>query len=179
MKRNFKLNSQLATRNSKLTLALDPSLHVTGYAFVDSNEKVIHTGIIKTSPKTPEAKRLAELMAELHSLILKYLPEDIAIELPFSGLNPQTTMKLAGVRAVILLLGEQAGIPVAEYTTFEVKGAITGNNAAGKDQVRRGVKAITGIIAKSHHISDAIAVGLCHRRRKRWKEISQRKTTTG
>jgi Holliday junction resolvasome RuvABC endonuclease subunit len=47
---------------------------------------------------------------------------------------------------------------------------MTGNKAADKEQVRRMVKRLTGIYVANDNISDAIAVGLCHLRHRKFEQ---------
>ena len=49
-------------------------------------------------------------------------------------------MAVAEVRGIILLLCEQKGIPVTEYTPNQVKQAITGSGRADKKQVQEMIK---------------------------------------
>ncbi len=151
-----------------LTLALDPSLAETGVAILDQRtEQVITTLAIKTNPAHPEQDRLRVLQEGLVRLIKKLKPVDLAIELPFVGVNPDTALKLGGVRGMILTLANLHHLRVYEYTTFEVKQAVSGNKTADKEQVRRMVKRLTGISVANDNISDAIAVGLCHLRHRK------------
>ncbi len=57
-----------------------------------------------------------------------------------------------------------AGCVVAEYTPSQVKAAVTGNGAAGKEQVQRMVQAILGLTARPSpaDAADALALALCH-----------------
>ena len=143
------------------TLALDPSLSETGYAVMKKDE-VIEFGTLKFNGTQPEASKLRGLSEGLKKIIQKYDPQELAIELPFVGKNPDTAIKLGGVRGVILELAEASGLKIYEYTTFEIKKAVTSNPVAGKEQVNRMVETITGIKTGNYNISDAIAVGLCH-----------------
>lgn len=154
-----------------LTLALDPSLAETGVAVLEqATARVVTTLAIKTNPTHPEQDRLQVLQEGLTRLIKKLRPVDLAIELPFVGVNPDTALKLGGVRGLILTLANLYHLRVYEYTTFEVKQAVSGNRTADKAQVRRMVKRLTGIDTDNDNISDAIAVGLCHLRHRRFEE---------
>lgn len=154
-----------------LTLALDPSLAETGVAILDQQtERVVTTLAIRTNPAHPEQERLQVLQEGLAKLIKKLKPVDLAIELPFVGINPDTALKLGGVRGMILTLANLHHLRVHEYTTFEVKQAVSGNRTADKEQVRLMVKRLTGIYVANDNISDAIAVGLCHLRHWRFEQ---------
>ena len=64
------------------------------------------------------------------------------------------------VKAVIKKI--QQSMTNYEYTTFEIKGSVTDDHCADKEQVRAMVALITGIKTDNYNVSDAIAVGLCH-----------------
>jgi len=146
-----------------LTLALDPSLRETGVAVLDqATARVVATLALKTSARHPEQERLRVLYAGLAKLIKNWKPADLAMERPFVGLNPNTALKLGGVRGMLLALANVHQLPVSEYTTFQIKQAVTGNRTASKGQVLRRVARVTGLRLTNPNIADAIAVGLCH-----------------
>lgn len=125
---------------------------------------------IRTNPAHPEQQRLKVLQEGLARLIERFRPAEVAIELPYVGVNPATALKLGGVRGLILALANQKRLQVYEYTTFQVKQAVTGSKGADKEQVRKMVERIVRRRVTNHNISDAIAVGLCHLRHRRWEE---------
>ncbi len=162
-----------------LTLAIDPSLAETGVAVLDQKtEQVLTTLAIKTNPAHPEQDRLQVLQEGLAKLIKKLKPTDLALEMPFVGVNPDTALKLGGVRGMILTLANLHHLRVYEYTTFEVKQAVSGNRTADKEQVRRMVKRLTGNYVANDNISDAIAVGLCHLRHRKFEQALERSGRT-
>lgn len=128
---------------------------------------MVATFTIKTIPTSPEQDRLRVLQDGLAKLLKKLKPADLALELPFVGVNPDTALKLGGVRGLILALANSHHLRVYEYTTFEVKQAVSGNKTADKEQVQKMVKRLTGIAVANDNISDAIAVGLCHLRHRK------------
>ena len=160
-----------------LTLTLDPSLSQTGYAVMEEDtsilgflDVVLEYGTLKFKSSQPEAFRLKKLADGLKKIIKKLKPRETAIELPFVGKNPDTALKLGGVRGVILELAESNGLNIYQYTTFEIKKAVTGNPVADKKQVNRMVETMTNIKTNNYNISDAIAVGLCHSANIRFKK---------
>lgn len=159
-----------------LTLALDPSLAETGVAVLDQvTTRVVATLSIKTSSRSPEQERLRVLYEGLARLIKTLHPGDLASELPFVGLNPNTALKLGGVRGMLLALANVHHLPVYEYTTFQIKQAVTGNRIAPKGQVLRMVARLTGTRLTNSNIADAIAVGLCHLRHLQWQQALTRR----
>jgi hypothetical protein len=58
----------------------------------------------------------------------------------------------------------EAGRPVVEYTSNEVKMAVVGYGGATKDQVQRMVAAVLGLdeAPKPPDVADALALAVCH-----------------
>jgi len=155
------------------TLALDPSLSQTGYAVMKEDEVIAH-GTLKSKDSQPEGLRLYGLVEQLKKIIQRFKLQDLAIEAPFVGINPSTAIKLGGVRGVILELAAANCIDIYEYTTFEIKKALTNNHIADKEQVNKMVEIITGLETGNYNISDAVAIGLCHAAKMRFKKAIER-----
>jgi crossover junction endodeoxyribonuclease RuvC len=66
-----------------------------------------------------------------------------------------------------MLAAGERGLPCAGYTPQQVKGAVCGSGAAGKDQVASMVAALLGLPAppRPDHAADALAVAICHANR--------------
>jgi Holliday junction resolvasome RuvABC endonuclease subunit len=67
----------------------------TGWAFYNAREKKFIRGLIKTSPKNSEAKRLSYFRSELLKLFKKYKPTHIVMEDIYAGRNIKTLKLLA------------------------------------------------------------------------------------
>lgn len=160
-------------------LALDPSLAETGFAVLNiPDERILAHGTIPTKRHLTEPQRLTILGKTILDLIRHHTPTELAIELPFVGHNRSTALILGGVRGVLLYLAEIQGLQIHEYTTTQVKNAMTSNPTATKTQVQYMIIRLTGSTPTNHNESDAIAVGLTHLRHRRFsKPISQQSTT--
>jgi crossover junction endodeoxyribonuclease RuvC len=148
-------------------LGIDPGLSTTGYGIVDvrpASVKVVAAGTIRTDPTAPVASRLAELHADVVSLIVDHAPEELAIEEVFVNRNLQTATTVGRASGVVLLAAAAAGIPVFEYTPTAVKRAVTGSGRAGKAQVETMVSRRLGVPMGGAPADayDALAVALCH-----------------
>ncbi len=146
-------------------LALDPSLAETGFALLDaSTERVLAHGTIPTTRRHSDQQRLATLAMALINLIRTHEPEELATELPFVGHNRRTALTLGAVRGVVLYIAQSHGFRVYEYTTSQIKSAMTSNPTASKSQVQHMIRRFTGLSIANHNESDAIAAGLTHLR---------------
>jgi crossover junction endodeoxyribonuclease RuvC len=152
-------------------LGVDPAAAgPTGYAIIESEGRkcrVLHYGAFRVTAKRQKSSAGAALQ-EVHSLlcdlILKFKPQIMAVESVFSALNVRTALRLAEVRGVVLLAGEQNGVEVHSYSPREVKACVTGYGHADKRQMQMMVKAHLGMkeIPEPSDAADALAVALCH-----------------
>ncbi|MFC1721873.1 crossover junction endodeoxyribonuclease RuvC [Patescibacteria group bacterium] len=150
-------------------LAIDPGTATTGYAILqisrrNSNPKLVSYGCIITTAKTPLPKRLAILAKDLRSLISRFHPQELAVEELFFAKNVKTGTAVGQARGVILLIGAEKKLKIAEYKPVEIKLAVTGYGQAPKKQIQRMVKTILGLETRPRpdDAADAIALGLCH-----------------
>lgn len=111
----------------------------------------------------PQPARLALLHRLVADLVARSRPSTAAVEELFFATNTTTAMQVAEARGVILLALEQAGVPIWQYTPMQVKASLTGYGKAGKPQMVRMVRAVTGMqAALPDDAFDAVAVALCH-----------------
>ena len=151
-----------------IVLGIDPGLTRCGYAVLDAqgNRTVtaLAMGVIRTSPSTPLPQRLAELKAELVSLLVQYRPDAVAVEQVFFQTNVRTAMATGPASGLALAEAATAGCRVAQYTPHQVKGAVAGWGGADKAQVQKMVQARLGLasVPEPPDAADAAALALCH-----------------
>jgi crossover junction endodeoxyribonuclease RuvC len=100
----------------------------------------------------------------LCDLIAQFKPHVMAVESVFAALNLKTALRLAEVRGVVLLAGEQLGVRVYSYSPREVKACVAGYGHADKKQMQAMVKVQLGMkeVPEPSDAADALAVALCH-----------------
>lgn len=149
-----------------IILGLDPSLSCTGWGIirVDGNRiSHIANGQVKTDAKVALPDRLAHLDTVLAAVIADHAPTCAAVEEVFVNDNPQSTLKLAHARGVVLLGCARAGLPVGEYAPRLVKKAIVGTGGAAKEQVQAMLRVLLpGAKVVGPDAADALAVAICH-----------------
>jgi crossover junction endodeoxyribonuclease RuvC len=148
-------------------LGIDPGLSVTGYALVraeGSDTTAVAAGVIRTDASLPMSERLAELYADLESLIAERCPEALAMERVFVNRNLQTAEGVGRASGVVLLAAARAGLPVHEYSPSAVKKAIVGVGTAPKQQIQEVVARRLGLreAPAPADAADALAVAMCH-----------------
>ena len=97
-------------------------------------------------------------------VIEKFKPDVLSIEEAFYAVNVNVAMKLGQVRGVVLLLGEQAGMEIAEYSPRLIKQTVVGYGNAEKHQVQEMVKLLLRLktVPQPHDAADALAIAICH-----------------
>jgi len=151
-----------------IVLGIDPGTALTGYGVVSGEPfgalALVECGVIRTNPRDPLAVRLREIHEDVRALITRHAPAALSVEDVFYSRNVRTTVVLGHARGVILLAGEQAGLPVHEYPPAEIKKAVVGTGAATKDQVQFMVTRLLRLKHAPHppDAADAVAVALAH-----------------
>jgi crossover junction endodeoxyribonuclease RuvC len=121
-------------------------------------------GVLQTPHTDPINERLASLMGQLDALITLHRPDVVVVERVFFQTNARTAMGVAQASGLALALATKAGCIVAQYTSNEVKQAITGFGGAEKAQVQQMVARMLGLetIPKPADAADALALALHH-----------------
>ena len=138
-----------------------------GYAVIAVNQQklsLLEFGVLKPGKAKDTYKKLQMIFNTVSGLIIKYEPNDLAIEAPFFGKNVQSMLKLGRAQGVAMAAGLFRQVPIFEYSPKKVKQSVTGNGNAGKEQVMKMLLSIFAIKETPTHYdaSDALAVALCH-----------------
>ncbi len=149
-------------------LGIDPGLSRCGYGVVvraaDGSLSAVACGVIRTPPTDPLPDRLCELNRELRALLVEFTPDAVVVERVFFQTNVRTAMSVGQASGLALAAASEAGCEVVQYTSNEVKQAVTGYGAATKDQVGRMVQSLLRLaeVPKPVDASDALALALTH-----------------
>jgi len=152
---------------------IDCGTEFTGYGVVevDSSPRnprliAVASGTIRLKKKETTPQRLAQVYAELTSLIALYEPDAVAIEEVFFSANAKSALKLGQLRGVAMLAAANCARPVVEYAPLSIKSSVVGYGLAGKDQVQFMVKRLLGLepgsAFDSPDAADALAIAICH-----------------
>ncbi len=147
-----------------IILGLDPSLSCTGWGVIRTEgSRIVHiaNGQVPTDAKAPMPRRLSHLQTELDAVIAEYRPDRAAAEEVFVNKNPQSTLKLAQARGVVLAACGSAGLEVSEHAARLVKKAVVGTGGADKAQVQAMLKVLLpGARIAGADAADALAVAI-------------------
>jgi len=150
-----------------IILGIDPGLAIVGYGAVTvAGGKVtpIGHGVINTPAGADTPYRLAEIYADMRTIIGNIKPDHVAVEKLFYTTNQKTVIDVAQARGVIMLALRQANIEIFEYTPLQVKMSVTGYGKADKKQMIEAMRRLLGMAAapKPDDAADALAIALCH-----------------
>ena len=148
-------------------LGVDPGMTRCGLGVVDGapgrSLALIHVDVVRTPPDADIGLRLLAQADAVAEVIETFQPDVVAVELVFSQHNERTAMGTAQVAGVAILAATRAGIPVALHTPSEVKAAVTGSGAAGKDQIAAMITRLLGLATapRPADAADALAIAIC------------------
>jgi crossover junction endodeoxyribonuclease RuvC len=159
-------------------LGIDPGLSRCGYGCVRSEAgrtSAVAAGVITTELGDSVPDRLASLRGELYSLLRELRPDVVVVERVFFQTNARTAMSVGQASGVAMLTAVELGCEVVEYTSNEVKLAVTGFGAATKDQVQKMVARLLALDAlpQPADAADALALALCHLSTAPWARPSR------
>lgn len=153
----------------RIIIGIDPGTNVMGYGVLGIHMKtprMITMGVIQLNRFESHYLRLRRIYERVLWLVEQYLPDEMAIEAPFFGKNVQSMLKLGRAQGVAMAAALVRDIPIAEYEPRKIKMAITGNGAAGKEQVQEMVRRILDIpkedLLPQLDATDALGAALCH-----------------
>lgn len=147
-------------------LGIDPGIGICGFGLINASSrtgaKVLDYGAVTTKVDAPLPSRLKELYDSLVQVFDECKPEMVAVEKLFFSKNITTGIAVAEARGIVLLVAEQHGLPVYEYSPNEIKKSLTGYGAATKTQMEEMVRVHLGmeVKPKPDDAADALAVAI-------------------
>jgi crossover junction endodeoxyribonuclease RuvC len=148
-------------------LGIDPGTGILGFGVIDGDARVpymLDAGVIRTAVHQPEPERLLIIYDGLREIVADTQPRVMSVEKLFFARNVTTAMTVSQARGIVLLVAQQFGLPVFEYTPMQIKLALTGYGKADKKQVQEMVKLLLklAITPKPDDCADALAAALTH-----------------
>ena len=147
-------------------LGIDPGIGICGFGLIETDSKAgakaLDYGAVTTKVDAPIPARLKELYDSLVQVFDECKPEMVAVEKLFFSKNITTGIVVAEARGVVLLVAEQKGLPVYEYSPNQIKMALAGYGAATKTQMEEMVRMHLGLKVKPKpdDVADALAVAI-------------------
>jgi crossover junction endodeoxyribonuclease RuvC len=159
--------AEAGTDNLRI-LGIDPGLIITGYGLIDvrnGEPTLLEGGVIRIPTKLPLEQRLATIFLGLQELFKEFEPGAVALEEVYTHYErPRVAVMMGHARGVICLAASLSRVPVFSYASTRIKGSLTGNGRASKEQVRRMVQSRLRLktAPEALDVTDALAAALCH-----------------
>lgn len=121
-------------------------------------------GVINLKKESDHFKKLQIISSEVTKIIERFMPDELAVEAPFYGKNPQVMLKLGRAQGAAIASALLKDIPIFEYAPRRVKLKITGKGAASKEQVAMMIMSMLKIDIHPEFFdaTDALAIAMCH-----------------
>ncbi len=139
-----------------------------GYGVIEKlkndDTAAVDYGVVLTPKNESLPVRLAMLEEGINKILLKYKPDEIAVEELFFSKNITTGIPVAHARGVMLLTCIKYCGRLYEYTPNQIKQSLTGYGRADKIQMMHVVTSLLHLdkIPRPDDAADALAVALCH-----------------
>jgi crossover junction endodeoxyribonuclease RuvC len=148
-------------------LGIDPGSETLGWGVVEGTGlrySLVDFGTVRSSAKQAFSKRLLKVYQGVAEVLDKFSPDVLAVEDTFYAVNVGVALKLGQVRGTMLLLAEQRGLEIAEYSPRLIKQTVVGYGAAEKHQVQEMVRVLLRMkdAPTPHDAADALAIAICH-----------------
>ena len=160
-------------------LGIDPGVARLGLAVVvrrDRKPVIVWSGTVKTDRQTPEAVRLHTISLAVRAALTEHRPGSVALERVAWNVNKASAMAVARATGVVMAAAAEAGVPVEEYGSLEVKNAITGSGGADKSQILAALVRVHGLadVPTQPDAADAVAIAVTHLVRARFAATAAR-----
>ena len=154
-------------------LGVDPGTLNLGYGVVDGDGDgdamtMVACGVLSLPAKVPVERRLSSLHKKLCEIVVRYRPDEVAIEEPFVADNARSALAIGRAQAIAILAATDANLPVFRYLPKQVKQRVTTYGGSDKEQVQEMVKLQLGLAQQPqpNDAADALAVAICHLQQK-------------
>jgi crossover junction endodeoxyribonuclease RuvC len=161
------IKMQQTDATEKVIIGVDPGTQIMGYGVIcikGQQISLVQYGVIHLSKYTTHELKLKKIFERITQLITEYLPDEMAIEDPFYGRNPQSMLKLGRAQGVAMAAALARDIPIVEYSPKKVKQSVTGSGSASKEQVAYMLEKILKMELSKEFMdaTDGIAIAICH-----------------
>ncbi len=161
------MQDQQSNLTEKIILGIDPGTRIAGYGvirIIGARIDLLQYGVLKLDKYSSHELKLKKIFDRITQLIEEFLPDEMAVEDPFYGKNPQSMLKLGRAQGVAMAAALNRNIPIVEYSPKTVKMSVTGNGNASKEQVAFMLESILKMPLQPEYLdaTDAVAIAICH-----------------
>jgi len=152
-----------------IILGLDPGTAIVGWGVIDTGPR--HTidaarcvayNCLLTDKSMSAGQRLVAIAVGTRAVLKEFTPDLVSVEKLFFSKNQTTAMAVSQARGVLLMVIEELGLPIVEYTPNQVKQALTGYGNADKKQIQEMTRLLLKLpgIPKPDDAADALAIAM-------------------
>lgn len=151
----------------KTILGIDPGTNIMGYGIIKKYRSKITflcLDVILLHKLKSHNKKLKKIFETTNNIIQAYNPDEVAIEAPFFGKNPQSMLKLGRAQGAAIIASVIHNIPTIEYAPKKIKLAITGSGQSSKEQVAGMLIKMLKLKKEPKYLdaTDGLAAAVCH-----------------
>jgi crossover junction endodeoxyribonuclease RuvC len=151
-------------------LGIDPGLTRCGFGLIDGSLegpesfRAVQAGVLSSPADLPVEQRLASLTSDLRLLLSDTSPDVVVVERLYFQRNANTAIGVAQASGLAIGLAGERGCQVRQFTSQEVKLAVTGYGAAEKSQVQAMVARLCRLDAPPSppDVADALALAIAY-----------------
>jgi crossover junction endodeoxyribonuclease RuvC len=148
-------------------LGIDPGTLNLGYGVVDEDSNgmaMVACGVLSLPSKIPVERRLSSLYKKLCEVVVRYRPDEVAIEEPFVAGNARSALAIGRAQAIAILAAANVNLPIFRYMPTQVKQQVTTYGGSDKEQVQEMVRLQLRLTQtpQPSDAADALAVAICH-----------------
>lgn len=151
-------------------LGIDPGLQTTGFGVIQVEGPrltYVASGTISTAEvdRGNLPARLRLIFEGVREVVNTYRPDEVAVEIVFVNVNPQSTLLLGQARgaAMVGLFAGGQEPAVSEYTALQMKKAVVGHGHATKAQIKFMVSRLLNLPREPNNdAADALGLAICH-----------------
>lgn len=153
--------------SQRVILGIDPGTMILGFGVILVDRRKVHfvdMGVVDLRREKDHFAKLNTIYTEVGGIIDRYSPDDVAVEAPFYGKNPQVMLKLGRAQGAAISAAIAHNVPIFEYAPRKVKMAVTGQGGASKEQVAMILSKTLDTEFKPDFLdaTDALAIAMCH-----------------
>lgn len=155
---------------ARTILGIDPGLQTTGFGVIRAEGQrlsYLASGTVSTkeADRGDLPARLRIIFEGVKEVVSAYKPDEVAVEIVFVNVNPQSTLLLGQARGAAMagLFASDSHPAVAEYTALQMKKAVVGHGHAAKHQIQQMVTRLLQLSGvPSTDAADALGLAICH-----------------
>ena len=105
-------------------MGIDPGTNLLGFGVIrviGRDVSFVDMGVLDMRKEKDHFAKLRKVSEKMEDLLDIYRPDELSVESPFYGKNPQVMLKLGRAQGAAITAALKRGIPVTEYAPRKAK----------------------------------------------------------